>query len=60
MDGVSLEKAVHPATATTNHVDLAPGHIQETLTLASVRALGVNGGSSALFQGATLGLEHSF
>jgi hypothetical protein len=41
-------------------VALAPGQIQETLTLASVRALGVNCGSNVLFQGATLGLEVSF
>ncbi len=41
-------------------VALAPGQIQETLTLANVRALGVNCGSSVLFQGATAGLEYSF
>jgi Putative beta barrel porin-7 (BBP7) len=41
-------------------VALAPGQIQETLTLASVRALGVNCASSVLFQGATAGLEYSF
>jgi hypothetical protein len=90
--GVSLEKVVHPAAATTNHaafaseasvqvkyrisdsltlkagyealwldgVALAPGQIQETLTLANVRALGVNCGSNVLFQGATFGLEVSF
>ena len=90
--GVSLRKAVHPTTATTNHaafvseasvqvkyqirdglalkvgyealwldgVALAPGQIQETLTTASVRALGVNCGSNVLFQGATVGLEYSF
>ncbi len=90
--GVSLQKVVYPATATTNHaafaseasaqvkyqisdslalkagyealwldgVALAPGQIQETLTLAKVRALGVNCGSNVLFQGATAGLEYSF
>ncbi|MGA2793660.1 MAG: BBP7 family outer membrane beta-barrel protein [Roseiarcus sp.] len=41
-------------------VALAPGQIQETFTLANVRALGVNSGSSVLFQGATFGLEYSF
>ena len=41
-------------------VALAPGQIQETLTLANVRALGVNCGSTVLFQGATAGLEYSF
>ncbi len=41
-------------------VALAPGQIQETLTLANVRALGVNCGSGVLFQGATAGLEYSF
>ena len=41
-------------------VALAPGQIQETLTLANVRALGVNCGSSVLFQGATAGLEYLF
>jgi Putative beta barrel porin-7 (BBP7) len=41
-------------------VALAPGQIQETLTLSTVRALGVNCGSSVLFQGATFGLEYSF
>ncbi len=42
-------------------VALAPGQIQETLTTpANVRALGVNCGSSVLFQGATAGLEYSF
>ena len=41
-------------------VALAPGQIRETLTLANVRALGVNRGSSVLFQGATFGLEYSF
>jgi hypothetical protein len=41
-------------------VALAPGQIQETLTLTNVRALGVNCGSSVLFQGATAGLEYSF
>lgn len=94
--GVSLEKAVYPATAATNHVAfaseaglqvkyqltealalkagyealwlggvaLAPGQIQETYTALStppnVRALGVNCGSTVLFQGATAGLEYSF
>ena len=43
-----------------NGVALAPGQIQETLTLASVRALGVNSRSSVLFHGATFGLEYSF
>ena len=41
-------------------VALAPGQIQETLTLSNVRALGVNCSSSVLFQGATFGLEYSF
>jgi hypothetical protein len=41
-------------------VALAPGQIRETLTVANVRALGVNCGSSVLFQGATFGLEYSF
>jgi hypothetical protein len=41
-------------------VALAPGQIQEIVTLSSVRALGVNCGSSVLFQGATFGLEYSF
>ena len=41
-------------------VALAPGQIQETYTLSNVRALGVNRGSSVLFQGATFGLEYSF
>ena len=41
-------------------VALAPSQIQETLTLANVRALSVNCGSNVLFQGATAGLEYSF
>jgi hypothetical protein len=45
-------------------VALAPGQIRETYTTApnpvSARALGVNSGSSVLFQGATVGLEYSF
>jgi hypothetical protein len=41
-------------------VALAPGQIQETLTEANVRALGVNCASNVLFQGATFGLEYSF
>jgi hypothetical protein len=41
-------------------VALAPGQIQETLTLANVRALGVNSRSSVLFHGAAFGLEYSF
>ena len=42
-------------------VALAPGQIQETATTpSSVRALGVNCGSSVLFQGVTAGLEYSF
>lgn len=42
-------------------VALAPGQIQETSTApSSVRALGVNCGSRALFQGATAGMEYSF
>jgi opacity protein-like surface antigen len=46
-------------------VALAPGQIQETYTTpppppSTVRALGVNCGSSVLFQGATAGLEYSF
>lgn len=44
-----------------DRVALAPGQIQETYTTQSgVRALGVNCGSSVLFQGATFGLEYSF
>jgi hypothetical protein len=44
-----------------DRVALAPGQIQETSTTASsVRALGVNSGSSVLFQGVTAGLEYSF
>ncbi|MGO9740786.1 MAG: BBP7 family outer membrane beta-barrel protein [Roseiarcus sp.] len=41
-------------------VALAPGQIQETLTMANVSALGVNCRSNVLFQGATFGLEYSF
>jgi len=46
-------------------VALAPGQIRETYTTGppqavTARALGVNTGSNALFQGATLGLESSF
>jgi hypothetical protein len=47
-------------------VALAPGQIQETYSFSApgqpstVRALGVNCGSSVLFQGATAGLEYSF
>jgi hypothetical protein len=42
-------------------VALAPGQIQETYsTASSVHALGVNRGSSVLFQGGTFGLEYSF
>jgi hypothetical protein len=44
-------------------VALAPGQIQETLTTQSsppVHALGVNLGSSVLFQGFTAGFEYSF
>jgi hypothetical protein len=43
-------------------VALAPGQIQETHTgpTGDVRALGVNMGSSVLFQGFTAGLEYSF
>jgi hypothetical protein len=46
-------------------VALAPGQIRETYTTGppqavTVRALGVNCGSSVLFQGATFGLEYSF
>ena len=41
-------------------VALAPGQIQETLDSDELRALGVNCGSSVLFQGATAGLEYSF
>ena len=42
-------------------VALAPGQIRETSTTpTSVTALGVNAGSSALFQGVTAGLEYSF
>ena len=41
-------------------VALAPGQIQETVTLASVHARGVNSGSNVLFHGAAIGLEYSF
>ena len=42
-------------------IALAPGQIQETSTTpSSVRALGVNCGSTVLFQGGTAGLEYSF
>ena len=44
-------------------VALAPGQIQDTLTTQSrvpVHALGVNFGSSVLFQGFTSGFEYSF
>ena len=45
-------------------VALAPGQIRETYTTApptvTARALGVNSGSSVLFQGVTAGLEYSF
>ncbi|MGD0333701.1 MAG: BBP7 family outer membrane beta-barrel protein [Xanthobacteraceae bacterium] len=46
-------------------VALAPGQIQETYTTpppppSTVRALGVNCGSTVLFQGATAGFEYSF
>jgi len=41
-------------------VALASGQIQETLTLSTVRALGINGGSTVLFQGATAAMEYSF
>ncbi len=42
-------------------VALAPGQIQEIFTTrSSVRALGVNCGSSLLFQGFSAGLEYSF
>jgi hypothetical protein len=42
-------------------IALAPGQIQETVsTQSSVRALGVNCGSSALFQGVTAGVEYAF
>lgn len=41
-------------------IALAPGQIRETLTTASVRALGVNSRSTVLFQGATFGLDFSF
>ncbi len=41
-------------------IALAPGQIQETLTRANVRALGVNARSTVLFQGATFGLDYSF
>ena len=92
--GVSLQKIVHPASATTNHaafageaglqlryqlstdltlkvgyealwldrVALAPAQIQQTYTSASgvVTALGVDCGSSVLFQGVTFGLERAF
>ena len=93
LTGVSLQKVVYPASASTNHlavageaglqltyrltkalalkagyealwlggVALAPGQIQETYTSGSnVSALGVDCGSSVLFQGATFGVEYSF
>jgi len=41
-------------------IALAPGQIQETLTTATVRTLGVNSRSTVLFQGATFGLDYSF
>lgn len=42
-------------------VALAPGQIQETFSsMRGVTALGVDCGSQALFQGATVGLEYSF
>ncbi len=61
MDGLAL-KAGYEALW-FDGVALAPGQIQETLTTRSnapVQALGVNSGSSVLFQGFTAGLEYSF
>jgi hypothetical protein len=61
MDGLALKAGYEMLWL--DGVALAPGQIQETLTTASgmpVRALGVNAGSSALFQGFTAGLEYSF
>ena len=61
MDGLAL-KAGYEALW-LDGVALAPGQIQETLTTQSrvpVHALGVNFGSSVLFQGFTAGLEYSF
>jgi hypothetical protein len=61
MDGLAL-KAGYEALW-LNGVALAPGQIQETLTTTSsvpVHALGINCGSSLLFQGFTAGLEYTF
>ncbi len=59
-DGLAL-KAGYEALW-LGRIALAPGQIQETYTspTGAVRALGVNMGSSALFQGFTAGLEYSF
>ncbi len=61
MDGLALKAGYE--LLWLDGVALAPGQIQETLTTptsAPVHALGVNFGSSALFQGFTAGLEYSF
>ncbi len=61
MDGLAL-KAGYEALW-LHGLALAPGQIQETLTTTSsapVHALGINCGSSLLFQGFTAGLEYTF
>ena len=61
MDGLALKAGYE--VLWLDGVALAPGQIQETLTTQSstpVHALGVNSGSSVLFQGFTAGLEYSF
>jgi hypothetical protein len=61
MDGLALKAGYE--VLWLDGVALAPGQIQETLTTQSsapVHALGVNSGSSVLFQGFTAGFEYSF
>jgi hypothetical protein len=61
MDGLALKAGYE--VLWLDGVALAPGQIQETLTTPSsapVHALGINAGSSVLFQGFTAGLEYSF
>jgi len=61
MDGLALKAGYE--VLWLDGVALAPGQIQETLTTPSsppVHALGVNSGSSVLFQGFTAGFEYSF
>ncbi len=61
MDGLALKAGYE--VLWLDGVALAPGQIRETLTTQSsapVHALGVNSGSSVLFQGVTAGLEYSF